>query len=362
MAANMVGADLAEMEALARALDGAAVQLKGVAAKVRSGIEVSAWVGPVAQRFRVEWNSGHSRQLQQAADALHQAARDVRAHADQQRAASAASGSSAGAAPGGAGAGAQQSLADARAKLLEQFKLWGIEVPSWLLETGETLDELKYPALAALPSALAGFLNQKWTLGKWFSAVKGVGLPFALVGLGMDAQDLREALAAGDEAAAWTAVADIAADIMTAGVPFGGVAWMVGTETGGLIFKGGDAAFHLTDHTYEYAAQQLFGQGVDVNNLTQAQTDALVQRYEGGAGIAYSITDGLRLTGIANGVADLVTTGDPTNLATGVTDVLGVTDAINAVSGAAYDRAEEAAHLLSDAAEALEGHKWPWER
>ena len=88
--AKMVGADIAELEQLATALDRGASQLAGIAGSVRNGIQLSAWLGQVAARFRVEWASEHSKVMGQAAEDLREAARHVRQQAMQQREASAA--------------------------------------------------------------------------------------------------------------------------------------------------------------------------------------------------------------------------------------------------------------------------------
>ena len=87
---QMVGADLAEMEQLARAFDVAASRLSGLAGQVRQGIQISAWLGPAAARFRVDWDSQHSRVLRHTAEELRGAARQVRAQAEDQRRASTA--------------------------------------------------------------------------------------------------------------------------------------------------------------------------------------------------------------------------------------------------------------------------------
>ncbi|MCF6378477.1 hypothetical protein L2K70_12770 [Nocardioides KLBMP 9356] len=84
----MVGANLEEVRALAAAFDRSAAQLNQTSAKVRNGIQISAWVGPFAVRFRHTWDSEHSVKLRQAANALTAQAKQLRAEADQQERAS----------------------------------------------------------------------------------------------------------------------------------------------------------------------------------------------------------------------------------------------------------------------------------
>ncbi len=89
---QMVGADVAELEQLAVALDRGASQLVATSSTVRNGIQISAWIGPVARRFRVAWASQHSKILTQAARELRDAAQHVREQAEEQRVASSAGG------------------------------------------------------------------------------------------------------------------------------------------------------------------------------------------------------------------------------------------------------------------------------
>jgi hypothetical protein len=84
----MVGADLEQVRALAADFDRAAAQLNQTSVKVRNGIQISAWVGPFAVRFRHTWDSDHSVKLRQAANALAAQSKQLRSEADQQERAS----------------------------------------------------------------------------------------------------------------------------------------------------------------------------------------------------------------------------------------------------------------------------------
>lgn len=86
----MVGADLEQVRALAASFERAAAQLDQMSSQVRNGIQISAWVGPFAVRFRHTWDSDHSVKLRQAANALVQQARQLRQEADQQESTSSA--------------------------------------------------------------------------------------------------------------------------------------------------------------------------------------------------------------------------------------------------------------------------------
>lgn len=89
--AGMVGADVAQLRALAGSFERAADQLRQTSARVRSGIQISAWAGPFAVRFRKTWDSEHSVKLTKAAATLAAQARQLRLEADQQERTSAVS-------------------------------------------------------------------------------------------------------------------------------------------------------------------------------------------------------------------------------------------------------------------------------
>ena len=85
----MVGADVAQVRALAASFERAAEQLEQTSKRVRSGIQLSAWVGPFAVRFRRLWESEHSVKINRVATDLRAQAKKLRLEADQQEQASA---------------------------------------------------------------------------------------------------------------------------------------------------------------------------------------------------------------------------------------------------------------------------------
>lgn len=86
---DMIGADVEALERLAMQFEQSAERLRHQAGAVGEGVRVSAWVGPVALRFQLDWDSTHSVQLKQVAEALGENARSLRKNAAEQRAASA---------------------------------------------------------------------------------------------------------------------------------------------------------------------------------------------------------------------------------------------------------------------------------
>ncbi|KGJ79650.1 hypothetical protein GY21_04275, partial [Cryobacterium roopkundense] len=99
------GADVEQLRDLARALDQAGQTLERHRMTVGNQIKISAWVGPVAVRFRLEWESDHSRRVLAAAHILTQNATLLRQNADEQALASAVD-AGAGGAPGAGGSAA----------------------------------------------------------------------------------------------------------------------------------------------------------------------------------------------------------------------------------------------------------------
>jgi hypothetical protein len=82
--ATMHGADVAQLRQLAAQFDAKAQALDANRMTVGNAIQVSAWVGPVAVRFRHTWESDYSRKLHDAASRLRDAATSLRANADDQ--------------------------------------------------------------------------------------------------------------------------------------------------------------------------------------------------------------------------------------------------------------------------------------
>ncbi len=82
--AAMYGADVAQLRALATQFDRSADRLDADRISVGNAIQISAWAGPVAVRFRAQWDSDHSRRVHETALRLRDAASALRANADQQ--------------------------------------------------------------------------------------------------------------------------------------------------------------------------------------------------------------------------------------------------------------------------------------
>lgn len=88
----MYGADVTELRALAARFDRTADQLDANRMAVGNAIQISAWVGPFATRFRAEWNSEHSVRVHSAAELLRTGAQTLLRNANDQDRASAVDG------------------------------------------------------------------------------------------------------------------------------------------------------------------------------------------------------------------------------------------------------------------------------
>lgn len=89
---TMYGADVAELRALAAQFDRVAQQLDANRMSVGNAIQLSAWMGPFATQFRIQWNSEHSVRVHSAAELLRAGAQTLRRNADDQERVSASVG------------------------------------------------------------------------------------------------------------------------------------------------------------------------------------------------------------------------------------------------------------------------------
>jgi hypothetical protein len=184
----MYGADVVQLRDLAKALDAAADRLDNSRVRVTNGIQIAAWIGPVASKFRLTWNSTYRPNLGAASSLLRGNAAKLRSNAEDQDRASRAVGAASGIGvrtPGG------QSGGGAKPAPREEDKPWWKE--------------------------LAGAIGDAWNAGK-----KWVG----------DAWDATTNWV-GD---AWDATTDFAGDLWNGAVEVGSAAlngigdFFVGTE------------------------------------------------------------------------------------------------------------------------------------
>lgn len=114
----MYGADVAQLRQAAAQFDRHAQQLDAGRMTVGNVIKISAWVGPFATSFRVQWDSEHSRRVHDAAMRLRDAAQKLRANADEQERASAAG---SGGSTGHSSEGASHAPSKVQSKLADKW-------------------------------------------------------------------------------------------------------------------------------------------------------------------------------------------------------------------------------------------------
>jgi uncharacterized protein YukE len=80
-----LGADVEELDRLARKFDEEAQQISQATQQISSQVQSTWWKGHDSDRFKSEWNSNYASQLRKIAEALKQVGSTVRKQAAQQR-------------------------------------------------------------------------------------------------------------------------------------------------------------------------------------------------------------------------------------------------------------------------------------
>ncbi|WP_146087839.1 WXG100 family type VII secretion target [Rathayibacter sp. AY1D2] len=302
---------MAQLRDLARRLQSASDQLNGSRQRIGSGIRIAAWVGPVAVRFRMLWDSEYSRQVQGASDALERISRDVLKQAEQQERASARDG-------GAAGSGGRSrptvpwltplpspwitSPEDIRRRIEAIIGMVGSGsvLAEWLLTLAD-LEEIKtsplfgrilLPVGTALSTiSVLEAIEDGDVVAAWLEGTIG-GTSAVIGGLGQYAQVNAAALTAS---LGPLAPATAAATARAAGL---GVVGFGVTALKGLI----DFSLPYTEakqaETYDQGVMNQFGPGVDPKNLSAEQAAAMSRRYEGW-GVGNMISDQMQASGNA---------------------------------------------------------------
>ncbi|WP_127887242.1 WXG100 family type VII secretion target [Rathayibacter festucae] len=295
MSSGMYGADVAQLRDLARRLQSASDQLNGSRQRIGSGIRIAAWVGPVAVRFRMLWDSEYSRQVQGASDALERISRDVLKQAEQQERASARDGGAAGSRGGG-----NVSVADLvrqGGKALERTR----EAVLALIAAGATtLDVLRN--LQDLEKVM---IAGDKVLESRFLASPALGKVLLPLGALLSARAVSEAAGKGDVLGAFV---EGGAGIASTGVGIAGASAPAAAAAGwGVIGLGVIALKGLVDVSIPYTAQAqdaAMAQGIrdrfpnaDRANRTQEQSDYIARRYDSPLGPMAMISDTMRASG-----------------------------------------------------------------
>lgn len=287
---GMQGADVAELRALAQQFDGAAQRLDAGRGAVGHAIQIRAWFGPAAVQFRHEWDSQHSRSIHVVAERLRDAARTLRANADDQERTSAAGGGSTatGGGPavghGSASSGGTSRFTAEQAADYEQL-LETIKLVDTVHGTAEDAADL----LAALKD---GSIDAK-SFSQWASDVKGLdaGTLLDLAGMAITAKELGEALGTDDPATTLEASLDLIMGAAGVKAPHVGLAWDIGKFLGESGYNSLQAFYDSPSSALDFAARQMYGSSATFDGLEQYQRDALMTRYEGMGGLLVSLVD-----------------------------------------------------------------------
>ncbi|MEJ1229648.1 MAG: hypothetical protein WDM88_01870 [Galbitalea sp.] len=283
----MFGADVDELNALANQMEQASNTLSTSRARISSQVSNSAWIGPVADRFRSDWSSTNSSRLASAINLLSSAATSLRQNAEQQSQASAADRSSP--------SGSSTSLNSGEDPISHIGDLLNI-----LGNGGESISDIN------LLSDLK-FLNESplAALDKYLGPI-GMVLSAGSVTVDLHEHDMVAALMDGVSGVAGTVstVAGIAAPIVDTAA-FGAAATglgVVGAGIGaGVLFVNATLPYSSSsqDAMIKYVLQEQYGSNtpVDTNNLTSEQSQFISQRYEGPFGVAQMISDKMDQTG-----------------------------------------------------------------
>lgn len=296
--ATMYGADVAQLRQLASQFDAKAQALDADRMSVGNAIQISAWVGPVAVRFRHTWESDYSRKLHDAASRLRDAAIKLRANADDQERTSAVD--------GGAGAGRSGGTDPG-----------GVDLPSIdeLGEAGKDLIKIANTYFGTITDAKdlvdalrSGTIEYKSFL-EWTKQVKGLDAMtvLSLFGMGVSANELGQAIGNDDPAATLEASLDLVMGAVGVKVPAAGLAWELGTFLGEGGYNTLQTFYDSPSSALDFATRTIYGDEATFDSLEPWQRDIIMDRYDGLQGLLISNVDH-----VGGAVADFwtwVTTG-----------------------------------------------------
>lgn len=277
---NMYGADVAQLRDLASAFDQAAQKLDVGRMAVGNRIRLRFWLGPIAVRFRLEWDSQYSRMIHSAAEGLRLAARDARTNADEQDKASAASTGTTARVEACRETSFTPEQTDQYETLLESLKL-GLLAKGTTGDAKDLIDALK-----------AGKIDYK-SFAKWLDDVKGmkVGTLFDLVGLGISTKEFADAIGEGDAASQLESGLEMVMGVAGIKVPGAGLAYEFGTMLAKTGYNSLQEIYDSPGSALDFAARSVYGENATFERLSQDERDILMKRYEGWPGLAVTIGD-----------------------------------------------------------------------
>lgn len=285
------GADVEELRLLAVRFDRQASRLREIAGSSSAAIMTAQWTGAKIDGVRSEWNRISKPKILSVAAAFAGLATELRRHADQQ---SETSGGGMSRDAPADGYFTEERLRELR-ELLDRLGPFGNWSDRDWAEFGERI--------VATGGNLLTAVDLGATLLEVTKDVKFPGLSKLLgpVGIALDGVEFVGAVRSGDGVGAFL-------NILTGGTSL--MNWTAGASStlgplalgfaafSGLVEVGLPYNAEKQDDTWAMGARNMFGDAVDVDNLTWEQTNALNQRYTANPvlGVANMISDTMDAT------------------------------------------------------------------
>ena len=276
--AGLYGADVDQLRELARQFDVAGNELLRSRKAVANAVQISAWVGPVAVRFRLEWDSAHSKSLLAAAAMLTARAQTLRANADDQEKASGV--------VTGAMISSDAASPDRNVRSVSEADYRSIIGLVDIAKLGKDLPE---DALNILKLVASSPLEYK-SFVTWLGENPGTGAVLDMIGLGISADELGKAIGNDDPAAGLQASLDLLMGVVGVKVPLAGPAWELGQMIGAGGYTSLQEIYDSPGSALDFGTNTIFP-GMKYSELEPWQRDIIDERYKGGAGLLVSLVD-----------------------------------------------------------------------
>lgn len=285
---TMIGSDVDELRALAAELDTRAATLRSVEVQLTWRIHGAPWQGGDVERFRHDWHDRHRRAITISAAGIDEAARVLRANADQQELASAAGFTGRVPAVGrfdGAGAVGGAVSGDGDGWIAAHLAATA-SVSARVISAGTTVADSVITGIEDIPLAarsedlVADFLH---ATEKPLTALGHVGRWLGPVGLVFDANELRDDLGSGD---GWGAA------LSGASLGVGGLATMAAFGLGGAAIVGAAPALAVGAAVVGVASLVYHERDV-IRGVVTGAGDAAVRAGEWAADRARDVAGGL---------------------------------------------------------------------
>ncbi len=351
-----VGADTGQLRELAALMERRANELTGDLVSTISGrLASSPWQGPDRQQFDHQWNTQLVHQIRNTATALDEAAKTARKNADDQdRTSQNLDG------PLGNSGGVTQNQAD---KAIQEAPKAGdefeaskyskeqeenFEILLEALKAGSTIDGVTGDAIDLIEALKVGKIDYK-SFTEWAGKVKGLDAStmLSLVGMGITAKELGEAIGSNDPAAILEASLDLAAGAAGIWIPTVGLAWEAGKMIGTTGYNSLQSVYDSPTSALKAMARDTYGSDATWDSLTQDQRNAITENLDGMQGLLASNV--AHVKGAAHDVGEFIgdrvedageflgdRVDDVKNFGKGITD--NVSDGVNNIKNGIRDR------------------------